>query len=61
MKDFTGYKIFSTSSCVEPLNGKVVEKTIKKAFPDDDTSSLYIVKVKRIKVHQQLYENEMYT
>jgi len=37
-----------------------VEKTVKKAFPDDDESTLYVVKVKGVRAYQQLYENEMY-
>ena len=60
IKDFTGYHIWSLSSCCQNLNGKIVEKTIRKAFPDDDKSTLYIVKVKGVKAYQQLYENEMY-
>ena len=60
MKDFTGYHIWSASSCCCSLNGKMVEKTIKKAFPDDNESTLYVVKVKGIRAYQQLYENEMY-
>ena len=60
MIDFSGYKIFSTSSCVEPYNRKIVERTIKKAFPDDDDSTLYIVKVKGVKNYLQLYKDEMY-
>jgi hypothetical protein len=58
MKDFTGYRIFSTSSCVESYNGKIIEKTIRKAFSDDDQSTLYIVKVKGVG-QIQLYEDEM--
>lgn len=58
MKDFTGYIIYS-SSCPH-LNGKAVEKTIRKAFPDDDESTLYVVKVKGVRGYQQLYEDEMY-
>ncbi len=58
MKDFTGYHVWSLS-CLH-LNGKVVEKTIKKAFPDDDESTLYVVKVKGVRGYQQLYEDEMY-
>lgn len=60
MKDFTGCHIWSSSSCCLHLNGKVVEKTIRKAFPDDNESTLYIVKVKGVRAYQQLYENEMY-
>lgn len=60
VKDFSGYKVFSTSSVCEPINGKTVEKTIRKAFPNDDESTLYIVKLKGIKEHQQLYEDEIY-
>lgn len=58
MKDFTGYYIWSLSC--QQLNGKVVEKTIKKAFPDDDESTLYVVKVKGVRGYQQLYADEMY-
>jgi hypothetical protein len=60
VKNFDGYCIYSTSSCCERLNGRIVERTIRKAFPDDDESTLYIVKVKGVKAYQQLYENEMY-
>lgn len=60
VKDFSGYKVFSTSSVCKPINGKIVERTIRKAFPNDDESTLYIVKLKGIKEHQQLYEDEMY-
>jgi hypothetical protein len=60
IKDFTGYRVWSSSSCCQRLNGKIVEKTVRKAFPDDDESTLYIVKVKGVKAYQQLYENEMY-
>ncbi|HBY19529.1 MAG TPA: hypothetical protein DEG71_00675 [Clostridiales bacterium] len=59
LKDFTGYKIFSTSSCVEPYNGKIIERTIKKAFPNDNNSTLYVVKVKGISQKLELYEDEM--
>lgn len=60
LKDFSGYKVFSTSSVCKPINGKTVERTIRKAFPNDDESTLYIVKLKGITEHQQLYEDEMY-
>ena len=60
MKDFTGFHICASSACCLHVNGKVVEKTIRKAFPDDNESTLYIVKVKGIRAYQQLYENEMY-
>lgn len=60
VKDFSGYKVFSTSSVCKSINGKTIEKTIRKAFPNDDESTLYIVKLKGIKEHQQLYEDEMY-
>ena len=59
MKDFTGYRVFSTSSCCSRLNGKLIEKTIRKAFAKDHESTLYIVKVKGVRGYQQLYENEM--
>lgn len=60
MKDFTGYTVWSASSCCKSLNGKVVEKTIRKAFNDDNGSTLYIVKVKGVRGYQELYEDEMY-
>ena len=60
VKDFSGYKVFSTSSVCKPINGKTVEKTMRKAFPNDDESTLYIVKLQGIKEHQQLYDDEMY-
>ena len=59
VKDFSGYKVFSTSSVCKSINGKTVERTIRKAFPNDDESTLYIVKLKEIKEHQQHYEDEM--
>ena len=59
IKDFTGRKVLSTSSCCLRLNGKLVEKTIRKAFPNDTESTLYIVKIKGIRGYQQLYEDEM--
>lgn len=60
VKDFSGYKVFSTSSVCKLINGKIVEKTIRKAFPNDDESTLYIVKLKGVKEYQELYEDEMY-
>ncbi len=60
IKDFSGYKVFSTSSVCKTINGKIVEKTIRKAFPEDNESTLYIVKLRGIKEYQQLYEDEMY-
>ena len=60
VKDFTGYTVYSASSCCQNLNGKVVERTIRKAFPNDTESTLYVVKVKGIKNHQQLYTDEMF-
>ena len=30
IKDFTGYTVYSNSACCQSLNGKVVEKTIRK-------------------------------
>ena len=59
IKDFSGYRVFSTSSCCSGLNGKLVDKTIRKAFPKDPESTLYIVKVKGIGGYLQLYEDEM--
>ena len=59
MKNFTGCRVFSPSSCCQTLNGRIIEKTIKKAFPDDNESTLYIVKIKGTKGYQQLYEDEM--
>ena len=42
IKDFTGCAVYSASSCCQQLNGKTVERTIRKAFPDDIESTLYI-------------------
>ena len=60
IKDFTGYHVWSSSSCCQGLNGKIVERTVRKAFPDDDESTLYVVKLKGVSGYQQLYEDEMY-
>lgn len=60
MKDFTGYHVYSKSLCCVWLNGRVVEKTIRKAFPNDNESTLYVVKLKGVRAYQQLYEDEMY-
>ena len=60
IKDFTGYCVWSSSSCCQNLNGKIVERTVRKAFPDDDESTLYVVKLKGVSGYQQLYEDEMY-
>jgi hypothetical protein len=59
LKDFTGYVVCSDAACCQTFNGKIVEKTIKKAFPNDPESTLYIVKVKGVQMHLSLYENEM--
>lgn len=59
VKDFSGYVIASRSDCCQQYNNKVIERTIKKAFPDDDSSTLYIVKVKGVRDHLALYEDEM--
>ena len=60
MEDFSGYHIWSSSSCCSNINGKVVERTIRKAFSNDNESTLYIVKVKGVRAYQQLYADEMY-
>jgi hypothetical protein len=59
LKDFAGYAVYSHAACCRSLNNKIVEKTIRKAFPNDDESTLYIVKLKGIRGYQQLYEDEM--
>lgn len=59
LKDFSGYRVYSHSSCCLSLNDKVVERTVKKAFPNDNDSTLYIVKIKGIRAYQELYEDEM--
>lgn len=59
IKDFAGYRVFSTSSCCSSLNGKLIEKTVRKAFLNDAESTLYIVKIKGVRGYQQLYEDEM--
>ena len=60
IKDFAGYIVYSPSLEICGINGKVVERTVRKAFPNDDESALYIVKVKGVRSHCQLYEDEMY-
>jgi hypothetical protein len=59
IKDFSGYIVASGSACCRQYNNKVVERTIRKAFPTDRTSTLYIVKVKGVRDHLALYEDEM--
>jgi nitrogen fixation protein FixH len=59
VKNFSGYVVASSSACCQQYNNKVVERTIKKAFPNDKTSTLYIVKVKGVRDHLALYEDEM--
>lgn len=59
-KDFTGYHVWSSSSYCSSLNGKIVERTIRKAFPTDNESTLYVVKLNGVRGFQQLYEDEMY-
>ena len=60
IKDFSGYKVFFLCSSCKKLNGKIVERTIRKAFPDDTDSTLYVVKLKGVRAYVELYENEMY-
>jgi hypothetical protein len=60
MKDFSGYRIYSSSLVMQSYNGKMVIKTIRKAIPNDDESTLWIVKVKGIKGYLEVYEDEMY-
>lgn len=60
LKDFAGYKVFSISPVCTSINGKTVEKTIRKAFPNDNESTLYVVKLKGVKGYQELYEDEMH-
>jgi hypothetical protein len=59
IKDFSGYIVASGSACCKNFNNMVVERTIRKAFPDDLCSTLYIVKVKGVKAYLALYEDEM--
>lgn len=59
LKDFSGCTVYSHSSCCLNLNGKMVERTVRKAFPDDNDSTLYVVKVKGVRAYQELYEDEM--
>lgn len=59
IKDFSGCKVLSTSEFLQSMNGKIVERTIRKVFPDDDESTLYIVKLKGVRAYIQLYEHEM--
>ena len=57
IKDFSGCTIFS-SACTE-YNNKVIKRTVRKAFPNDSDSTLYIVKVKGVRGYLALYEDEM--
>lgn len=59
VKDFSGYIVASGSACCQQYNNKVVDRTIKKAFPNDSESTLYIVKVKGVRGYLGLYEDEM--
>lgn len=59
VKDFSGYMICSGSLTCKNFNGKIVEKTIRKAFPKDTGSTLYIVKLVGSKMHMAFYEDEM--
>ena len=59
VKDFSGYTVASGSACCASYNNKVVNRTIKKAFPNDSESTLYIVKVKGVRGYLGLYEDEM--
>ena len=57
IKDFSGCVICS-NVCPE-YNNKVIERTVRKAFPNDSDSTLYIVKVKGVRGYLALYEDEM--
>ena len=59
VKNFSDYVVTSGSACCQQYNNKVVERTIRKAFPLDRTSTLYIVKVKGVRAYLALYEDEM--
>lgn len=41
------------------LYGLEIERVVRKAFPNDDESTLWIVKCKGKRNHYQIYENEM--
>ena len=57
IKDFSGCTIYS--SVCQQYNNKVIERTVRKAFPNDSDSTLYIVKVKGVRGYLALYEDEM--
>ena len=59
LKDFSGCIVQSKSAVCQDIVGKTVERTVRKAFPDDNDSTLYIVKLQGIREHVQLYEDEM--
>jgi hypothetical protein len=59
VKDFSGYIIASGSVSCKAFNNKIVEKTIRKAFPDDPESTLWIVKLVGSRMHMAFYEDEM--
>lgn len=41
------------------LHGLEIERVIRKAFPNDEQSTLWIVKIKGKRAYYQIYENEM--
>jgi hypothetical protein len=57
LKNFAGCIVYSHS--FPNLNGKLIERTVRKAFLNDNDSTLYVVKVKGIRAYQELYEDEM--
>lgn len=59
-KDFSGHVICSGDSVCSQFNGKIVEKTIRKVFPEDVGSTLYLVKIEGVNGYQQLYADEMH-
>lgn len=56
LKDFSGCLVCCGS---KHLDGKIVERTIRKSIPDDPDSTLWTVKIKGVKGYQCLFEDEM--
>lgn len=56
IKDFSGYM----TVCPYPLyNLKMVERTVRKAEPDDPSSTLWVLKLKGVHEYVCLYESEL--
>ena len=48
------------SSSFPHLNGKKITRVVRKAFPKDEESTLWIVQLDGKRKNYQIYEDEMY-